>query len=291
MVSNITKKFHEYAARAEDARARAQATTDLVERTALLTKARHWQRLVESYKVLEVADLCLTNCPGQRGLKQTSPSGVLVVPCPITGREYSTGILVEADRAAWRTRSLTNSHCPYCDIEHAWCASDVKIVGIRPSDRASVTGNSARLSETLGLLVDAAIDRSDGKTRAAFYTANDKGTALHHVAGMTPAYAACVDGFAIGTKSLACGLAAATRRPVITPDVMTDPSWSKWRWLANAFDYRGCWSFPIAARTGIILGTFAIYHPEPAEPNDRDLDLVSFLTSTAATLIARRPDS
>ncbi|SRR5579871_4169666 len=291
MISNITRKFHEYAARAEDARASAQATTDLVEKAGLLAKARHWERLVESYKLLDVADLCLTNCRGRRGLKQTSPSGVLVVTCPITGREYSTGVLVETDRAIWRSRASASSHCPYCDIEHTWCASEAKVVGVRPSDRASVTGNSARLSETLALLVDAAIERSDGKTRAAFYIANDKGTALHHIAGMTPAYAACVDGFAIGTKSLACGLAAATRRPVITPDVMMDPSWNKWRWLAAAFAYRGCWSFPIVARTGAILGTFAIYHPEPAEPKDRDLDLVSFLISAAATCIERRPYS
>jgi GAF domain-containing protein len=88
--------------------------------------------------------------------------------------------------------------------------------------------------------------------------------------------------------SLACGLAAATRHPVITPDVMADASWSKWRWLAKAFGYRGCWSFPIETRDGNIVGTFAMYHKEPTDAKTRDLDLAAVLTCAAAGFIERR---
>jgi hypothetical protein len=287
MVSIIIRKFHEYTARAEDTRACAETATDLLEKAKLLAKSRHWQRLADSYRLVEDADICLSNCRGRRG-KQTSASGVLVIPCPITGREYSTGVLVETANTSWRTQALNSAHCPYCDIEHTWCALEAKVVGIRSRDRASVTGDSARLAEALGLLVDTAVERSDGKARAAFYLANAEGTALHHIAGMTPAYAACVDGFAIGTRSLACGLAAATRQPVITPDVMIDPSWAEWRWLATAFNYRGCWSYPVKHKNGSVLGTFAVYHPQPTDPKERDHEFVSTLTSAAAGFIARR---
>lgn len=89
-------------------------------------------------------------------------------------------------------------------------------------------------------------------------------------------------------QRLACGLAAATRRPVITSDVMADPGWQKWQWLATAFNYRGCWSFPIETRAGAIVGTFAMYHVNPCDVSERDLELASFLTSVAAGFIERR---
>jgi two-component system, chemotaxis family, CheB/CheR fusion protein len=103
------------------------------------------------------------------------------------------------------------------------------------------------------------------------------GAELHHITGMPDAYARYVDGFAIGTQSLACGLAVATRQPVITRDVR----------LAEEFHYRACWSFPVAIGPGKVLGSFAMYYEGPREPTMRDLDLASFLTRTAATIISR----
>ena len=93
-------------------------------------------------------------------------------------------------------------------------------------------------------------------------------------------------GFVISPRSLACGLAAATRRAVITPDVMQEPSWSGWRWLAKDFDYRACGSFPIETANGKLAGTFAMYHREPTEAEHRDLELASELTRTAAKIMS-----
>ena len=109
---------------------------------------------------------------------------------------------------------------------------------------------------------------------------------LHHITGMTREYARYVDGFAISPGSLACGLAAATRRAVVTPDVIQDQRWHQWRWLANKFGYRACWSFPVEATNGKILGTFAIYHAEPTEAKLPDLELASVLTRTAAKIMS-----
>src|SRR5262249_30795334 len=71
---------------------------------------------------------------------------------------------------------LRMSHCPYCNIEHPWRTEDARIIAVTPTDRASISGEAARLDEILGLLVEAAIERSAGKSpRAAIYLANDKG--------------------------------------------------------------------------------------------------------------------
>jgi hypothetical protein len=291
MVPSVTKKLNEYLARAKGARVSADATSDLAKKAELLDLQQRWQRLADSYLVLEKADDCLTKLRVRRSRpsKVTAWSGVLTVTCPVTDKEYSTGILTDAAAADPLPQVLRMSRCPYCNIEHPWRTEDAKIIAVRPTDRASILGEAARLDEIFGLLVEAAVERSRSKSpRAAIYLANDKGTTLHHVAGMTPAYAACVDGFAIGPQSLACGLSAAIRRPVLTSDVVAEPRWEKWRWLAKAFDYRACWSFPIQTSDGNIAGTLAIYHVEPAAPTDRDLDLAALLTGTAAKFIDRR---
>src|SRR5262249_1554513 len=128
-------------------------------------------------------------------------------------------------------------------------------------------------------------------TRAAFYLANDEGTALHHVVGMPAAYAEAVDGFRIGPESLACGLATHTGQPVLTTDVTKDAGWEPWRWLAERFAYRGCWSFPIHTSAGKFVGTFAVYARQPREATECDLELASLLTQTASIIISRHTEA
>jgi CheY-like chemotaxis protein len=143
------------------------------------------------------------------------------------------------------------------------------------------------LASSLSLLVGAAVDRYGPSMRCAFYLANADGTALHHVVGMTPAYAKAVDGFAIGAQSLACGLAAHRGEPVLTADVMEDPDWKSWRSMAVQFGYRGCWSFPIRTSAGRYVGSFAVYSREPREATPADVDFASHVTRVAAIIISR----
>jgi GAF domain-containing protein len=157
-----------------------------------------------------------------------------------------------------------------------------------PRERLEEAENRSSLADLLDVLVSTAVEHSDGKARAAFYLADPNQTELRHIIGMPQAYAHYVDGFAIGPQSLACGLAAATRRPVITPDVAKEPRWKQWLWLAEQFGYRACWSFPVSASSGEIVGTFAVYYEEPREATPRDFDLAALLTRTAAGIISRR---
>jgi len=148
----------------------------------------------------------------------------------------------------------------------------------------TVTGES--LAQRLGALVRTAIERSNGAARAAFYVSDDTGIALYHVIGMPPAYAQCVDGFAISPESLACGLAASTGQAIITRDVAEEPRWQRWLWLAREFDYRSCWSFPVKTPAGRVVGTFAMYFKEPREATQAELALAAALTRVAAGIIS-----
>jgi GAF domain-containing protein len=162
---------------------------------------------------------------------------------------------------------------------------DLQSIG-RQNDAAQ--RRRAALQEVLEGLVGVAVKRSEGEAQAAFYMADDGGTGLHRIAGMSTAYGAYTAGFKISPQSIACGLAAATRRPVITGDITQDPAWRDWEWLAAAFNYRGCWSFPIEGRGGKVFGTFSMYFRNPSHANDRDIQFASIMTDTAAEIIGRR---
>jgi PAS domain S-box-containing protein len=112
---------------------------------------------------------------------------------------------------------------------------------------------------------------------------------LHGAAPSLPdAYNKAINGIEIGESVGSCGTAAATGRPVFVSDIATDPVWSNFKDLALEHRLRACWSIPIRSGSGAILGTFAMYHREPREPVEDDLQLVQLITQTAALVIERK---
>ncbi|MFD9702491.1 GAF domain-containing protein [Lentzea sp. NPDC059081] len=110
----------------------------------------------------------------------------------------------------------------------------------------------------------------------------------HGAAPSLPAfYNEAIDGIATGEGVGSCGTAAHRREPVIVTDIATDPFWDDFRDLAERAGLGACWSTPILARDGSLLGTFAMYHPAPRVPQDTDLALIEVFTGTAALAIER----
>jgi two-component system, chemotaxis family, CheB/CheR fusion protein len=149
--------------------------------------------------------------------------------------------------------------------------------------------NGASLRESLGTLIGALVAQAPDDRRCAFYIAD--GQVLRHVVGMPDSYAQCVDGFMISPESLACGLAVATGKPVITHDVLDEPRWQPWSWLAHQFHYRGCWSFPVETSEGNLVGSLAMYFEHPHAPSPVDLELAAAFTHTAGIIIWRHIQS
>lgn len=100
-------------------------------------------------------------------------------------------------------------------------------------------------------------------------------------------YNQAIDGIATGEGVGSCGTAAHRREPVIVTDIATDPFWADFRDLAERAGLGACWSTPILARDGSLLGTFAMYHRVPRIPQDADLALARVFTGTAALAIER----
>jgi len=85
------------------------------------------------------------------------------------------------------------------------------------------------------------------------------------------AYGEAVDGTPIGPRVGSCGTAIYRKSPVEVTDIASDPHWEGYRELVLPLGLRACWSSPIAARDGRVVGSFAFYYREPrgATPFER----------------------
>jgi PAS domain S-box-containing protein len=127
-------------------------------------------------------------------------------------------------------------------------------------------------------------------TIASILLLDEAGTHVKHGAAphLPDAYNRAIDGVAIGPMAGSCGTAAFTRSAVIVPDVETDPRWADYRDLARAHGLRACWSTPIFATDGHVLGTFALYFREPRLPTEENFALIARATHIAGIAIERR---
>jgi hypothetical protein len=63
--------------------------------------------------------------------------GVLMLKCPTTGREFSTGILVEEESFKKLPDTVTKAACPHCRQLHSWWTHDARLSYVEPTERAS----------------------------------------------------------------------------------------------------------------------------------------------------------
>ncbi|MFE5393468.1 SpoIIE family protein phosphatase [Streptomyces sp. NPDC056568] len=147
----------------------------------------------------------------------------------------------------------------------------------------------APLPEVLDGMARAIEDLAPEEILVSVLLADPDGRHLRH--GAAPSlpgfYNQAIDGIATGEGVGSCGTAAHRRRPVIVTDIATDPFWEDFRDLADRAGVAACWSTPILARDGSLLGTFAMYHRTPRAPQDADLALARVFADTAALAVER----
>lgn len=102
---------------------------------------------------------------------------------------------------------------------------------------------------------------------------------------MEDTYIQAIDGQSIGPHNGSCGTAAFRNEPVYVNDIAADPLWDEYREVALAHQLRACWSTPIQASDGKVLGTFAMYYQAPRSPSAFDLQLINMATHLARIAI------
>jgi PAS domain S-box-containing protein len=121
--------------------------------------------------------------------------------------------------------------------------------------------------------------------------ANESGTQLMH--GAAPSlpieYNKAVNGLKIGQGMGSCGTAAFTKNRVVVEEIEGHPYWKGFR-AANEAGLHACWSEPVLASDGELLGTFAMYYRESRAPADVEIQLIESAAHLASIAISRVRD-
>lgn len=101
-------------------------------------------------------------------------------------------------------------------------------------------------------------------------------------------YVQALDGLSIGEGACSCGTAVYRGEMVIVEDIEKDPLWGKYRDLALAHGLRSCWAVPIYDKSGVPLGTFALYSRQKRRPSKQDIRLVEAAAHLAGIAIEQK---
>jgi PAS domain S-box-containing protein len=147
----------------------------------------------------------------------------------------------------------------------------------------------APLPTVLDAIVRLVESLADHELLASILLLDDDGVHLRHGAApsLPAAYNRAIDGLAIGPAVGSCGTAAFRREPVIVADIASDPLWADYRELAESHGLRACWSTPVLAASGRVLGTFAVYYRAVGRPGEDDRHLIEVITRTTTIAIER----
>ena len=156
-----------------------------------------------------------------------------------------------------------------------------------------LVAQGAPLPEVLATIVRIAEELSQHNARASVLLRSDDGRRLQHGAApsLPGAYNHAIDGITIAEAAGSCGTAAHRGETVIVTDIQADPLWADFRDLAQEHGLRACWSTPIVAADGALVGTFAVYHGEPHTPGPEERSFIELLSQTAAVAIQRSRDA
>lgn len=105
---------------------------------------------------------------------------------------------------------------------------------------------------------------------------------------LAPEYAEAMQSVPVAIRNGSCAAAVYLERQVIVADISRDALWENRRKPALAAGLRACWSTPIRASDGHIVGTLALYFRSPRSPSRRDFELMSRMTQLAGIAIERR---
>ena len=152
----------------------------------------------------------------------------------------------------------------------------------------SLISEGAELKAVLHNLVTQ-VEQLHPDTLCSILLLDEDGKTLHHGAApsLPDAYNQAIDGVEIGHGVGSCGTAAFSGETVIVSDISSHPYWQPYLELAQLAQVNSCWSQPVKNAQGKVLGTFAIYHRQTAEPSAELLEKIKTYSNLAELAISR----
>ena len=151
-----------------------------------------------------------------------------------------------------------------------------------------ITGN-VDLPDTLEAIAETA-ERVTPETLCTVSIYDAEANVLRNIAGrrMPHHFLGAVREVEVGPRNGSCAAAIFLQRQVVVAEIMRDALWEHLRAPALSAGLRACWSTPIRASDGRMLGTVALYFHQPRSPLRRDFELMARLTALAGIAIERK---
>lgn len=169
--------------------------------------------------------------------------------------------------------------------------TEIKIAQLREHARGEVLellAKGAPLGQVLSAIA-LSVEQENPAAICGIQLLDDTGTHMKFGAGPSlPAfYNEAIHGLKVGIGVGSCGTALASGERVVVEDIQTHPYWAPYREITQRAGLAACWSNPIVASNGKVIGSFAIYHRHPSAPSQRDIELIEHSTHLAGIAIER----
>ena len=164
---------------------------------------------------------------------------------------------------------------------------------IKPSDRLQALQNDILEDIARGEALAQCMERLCHRAEAispgvicSVVTVDDRGC-LKPLAspGMPDHFVAAITGAQTGPCAGSCGTAIHRAEPVEVTDIATDPLWGAYTQLVLPLGLKACWSTPIKARDGRVVGAFAFYFRTPRRPRGLERRIVATCVHLCAIAI------
>ena len=148
--------------------------------------------------------------------------------------------------------------------------------------------SNAPLEAALEAITDV-VERLHAGDRCTIRLLDEDGMLRHVVARNLPReFCQALHEVPVDLRFGSCAAAVYLARQVIVADISTDPFWEYRREAALRSGLRACWSNPIRASDGSVIGTLAVYLTAPCAPAGRDAEMMARMTQLAGIAIERR---
>ncbi|HEY9693866.1 MAG TPA: PAS domain S-box protein [Oculatellaceae cyanobacterium] len=186
-----------------------------------------------------------------------------------------------------RTAQLTNANAQLqTEIsEHQWTAN--LLAG--QNRIMEMIAKGASLRSCLNVIAQF-IEKQSGEVACAIALLAENGINLKsYIAPSLPKnYLQSLKLLGISPNFASCDIGDCYRQTVIVSDIATDPKWQNFRNLGLSNGLRACFSTPILATSGDVLGILELYYRTPRPPNLSDRKLVDIFTQIAGIAIERQ---
>ena len=182
------------------------------------------------------------------------------------------------------TKPQSSSREPAAENRASLCDS-LRETQLRVLERVATGANPQEIYRQVIELIEEQIPGG----RPAIMLLDDDGRTLRHgcSSGLPESIWEEAGPFEVGPERGSCGAAVFFGRSVVLRDIETDPLGRRVREAVRPHGLSACWSEPIFSTGGQVLGTLAIYHPDPCEPEEAHLRVMRVAAHLLGVVVER----